>query len=283
MPMTQDDIRRHYESSWVATSGKAASVEGLAYSNPVEDEVLYPVYEGLLRDLGVRVTGGRVLDVGSGSGRWIRFFLERFEPRLLVGVDFTQAAVDLLHKWCSSTPQTRVVFECADITDPSLPLLEAGGFDLINIANVLFHVPENDKFIAALRNLAKLVSPQGRIVTTEYLPRTSMRTEWMLVRSRYEFTAAAESAGLRIVDVRASSFFSNDPMGIDGPDGAGRSLFGQVRAGQQMVLASKLDEQSRKFFQSLFATIERAAMAFCQERVAPVDMPSQKLVVLARA
>jgi SAM-dependent methyltransferase len=281
--MTQDDIRRHYESNWSSAATKADSAAGLAYSNPVEDAVLYPIYERLLRDLQVRVTGGRVLDVGAGSGRWVRFLLERFQPQLLMGIDFTQAAVDLLRRWSPSTLETRVVFERGDITDPALSLGEPGPFDLINIANVLFHIPEQEKFTAALRNLAGLVAPSGRIVTTEYLPRTSMRTEWMLVRSRYEFQAAVESAGLKIVDVRAASFFANDPMGIDGPDSHGRAQFAQVRAAHQMVLNSKMDEASRAFFRDLFIMVERAAMAFCAERVAPIDMPSQKLVVLARA
>ena len=65
-------------------------------SNPVEDAVLYPIYEQLLRDLNVPVDGGRVLDVGAGSGRWVRFFTRRFTPARLVGVDFTRASVDLL-------------------------------------------------------------------------------------------------------------------------------------------------------------------------------------------
>ena len=244
MPMTQEDIRRHYETSWKTTSDNAASAAGLAYSNSVEDAVMYPIYERLLHDLQVKVTGGRVLDVGSGSGRWIRFFLDRFAPQLLVGVDFTQTAIDLLRKWSLPAGATTIAFEQADITDPSLRLQQPGPFDLINIANVLFHIPENDKFINAL-NLARHLASAGRIVTTEYLPRTSMRTEWMLVRSRYEFQAAVESVGLRIAEVRASSFFSNDPMGIDGPDGHGRGLFAQVRGAQRMLMDSKMDEANQ--------------------------------------
>ena len=151
--MTQEDIRRHYETSWKTTSDNASSAEGLAYSNPVEDAVMYPIYEGLLHDLQVTVTGGGVLDVGSGSGRWIRFFLDRFAPQLLVGVDFTQTAVDLLRKWSPPTGVTTIAFERGDITDPSLRLAQPGPFDLINIANVLFHIPEPDKFGHALRNL----------------------------------------------------------------------------------------------------------------------------------
>ncbi|MBC7773178.1 MAG: class I SAM-dependent methyltransferase [Pyrinomonadaceae bacterium] len=282
MPMTQDDIRLHYESSWKTQADSAQSSGELAYSCPVEDAVLYPIYERLLHDLQIKVTGGRVLDVGSGSGRWIRFLLG-FVPQHLAGVDFTQSAIDLLRKWCPSSPQTRMTFERADITAPSLELSEPGPYDLINIANVLFHIPESEKFISALCNLSQLLSPTGRIVTTEYLPRNSMRTRWMLVRSRYEFQEAVEAANLRIVDIRATSFFSNDPMGIDGPDSFGREEFRQVRAAQQMLLRSNSTQKSLDFFRDLFIASERAALAYCAERIAPIDMPSQKLVTLARA
>ena len=156
-------------------------------------------------------------------------------------------------------------------------------FDWINVGNVLFHIPENPLFMRALHNLASLVAPDGRVITTEYLPRMSMRTEWMLVRSRYEFEAAVQSVGLRIVEIRATTFFANDPMGLDGPDHAARRHFHRVRDAQQRLLGASNDESTRTFLIEYMAEIERAALAFCQERVADIDLPSQKLVVLARA
>ena len=109
-----------------------------------------------------------------------------------------------------------------------------------------------------------------------------MRTNWMLVRSRYEFEAAAQQAGLRIVHVRAFSCFGNDPMGLDGPDSAARGHFHQVRNKVQGVLNSPMEESSKQFFIQLFADIERAMLGFAREHVPDVDMPSQKLVVLGR-
>src|SRR5262249_44658624 len=147
----------------------------------------------------------RVLDVGSGSGRWVRFFAERFGPGRLLGMDFAGPSVDLLRKWHAGSGAE---FRQADITAPGLNLGER--FSLVNAANVLFHIPEQDRFARALENLARHLEPGGRIVTTEYLPRTSMRTEWMLVRSRYEFEALARAAGLRIISVRPFCFFAND-------------------------------------------------------------------------
>jgi SAM-dependent methyltransferase len=286
MPLTQDDIRRHYEVEWKAKADAAKDGSHLSYSNPVEDAVLYPIYERLIRDLALRADGGRILDIGCGSGRWVRFFLERFRPAALIGVDYTQASVDLLRRWCppNSRTATDVRFECADITNPSLDLDVVGrDHDLINIANVLFHIPEQDKFTAAIRNLARLVAPTGRIVTTEYLPRASVRTNWMLVRSRYEFETAVQSVGLRILDIRASCFFSNDAMGLDGPDQSVRGMFHKVRSGMQAIQNSPLDDASRTFFNGFLADMERCMLAYCGERIAQVDLPSQKLVVLAKA
>jgi SAM-dependent methyltransferase len=279
MPLTQQDILTHYESEWKTRSDRARGPEGLGYSNPVEDAVLYPTYERLVADLGLKANGGRVLDVGSGSGRWVRFFGQRYEPKLLMGIDYSESSVALLKRW-HGADGTPLEFRLADITEPGLDL--GGEFDLVNVANVLFHIPEPELFAAALANLARLVAPAGHIVTTEYLPRCTMRTEWMMVRSRYEFQAAIEAAGLHICDVRAFSFFSNDPLGLDGPDDGLRLRFNTVRAYVQKLLGSELDPQSRKFFTDFLAEIEQAAVGFARERLAEVDMPSQKLVVLKR-
>ena len=281
MPMTQEDIRSHYEEAWKKTSDAAKDDAGLVYSSPIEDAVLYPLYERMIGDLKIAVNGGRVLDVGSGSGRWIRFFRERYQPALLMGVDFTRASVELLKQWCTSREGMATRFQVADMTQPELDLGEK--FDLINIANVLFHIPEADRFARALQNLRAHLAPGGRVVTTEYLPRATMRTEWMMVLSRYDFQKAVEAAGMRIIDVKASVFFSNDPMGLDGPDAGTRMLFNRVRQGVSNIFDSKLDPNTKQFFVQFLAEVERACLSFCRERVAEIDMPSQKLVVLGAA
>jgi SAM-dependent methyltransferase len=284
--MSQDDIRAHYEREWSAASASAASSGGdgaLAYSSPIEDAVLYPAYEALIRDLSLGARR-RVLDVGSGSGRWVRFFA-RYSPRRLVGVDFAEASVALLRsKYAGPGAVSAGVsadFRHADLTQDSLDLGER--FDLINVANVLFHIPEEDKFARALRNIHRHLDAGGRAVTTEYLPAATMRTPWMLVRSRDAFESACAAAGLRVVHVRGFCFFSNDPMGIDGPDDGLRERFNRVRAGVRTLLASPMNESARAFILGLLADVERAAVDYCAQRVAPVQFPSQKLVVLERA
>lgn len=281
MPLMQEDIRAHYEQAWKQSDDSARDDGGLTYSNPVEDAVLYPIYEQLLRDLKVNVDGGKVLDVGAGSGRWVRYFIQRFNPALLMAVDFTQASIDLLKRRYSTVPNIATRFRTADICQPALDLGQK--FDLINVMNVLFHIPEPDRFMTALKSLASHLAPGGRIVTTEYLPRTSMRTNWMLVRSRYDFEASAAAVGLRIVATRASCVYSNDPMGVDGSDNGVRGQFNAVRAGMNQILALQTNEQTKQFFVKFLSDVESSILSFCRERIAEVDMPSQKLVVLAAA
>src|SRR5580704_2587805 len=100
-----------------------------------------------------------------------------------MGVDFTAASIELLQRRYANHSKTAARFQTADLTNPSLNLGEK--FDLINVMNVLFHIPEPDRFAAAMRNLANHLTPGGRIVSTEYMQRVTMRTNWMLLRSRY--------------------------------------------------------------------------------------------------
>ena len=280
MPMMQEDFKQHYEQEWRQKNETAVDDEGLRNSSPIDDAVMYPIYQPLLADLNVKVDGGKILDVGAGTGRWVRYFIRRFKPALLLGIDFAQASVDLLNRRYADLPNIATQFKTADITAPGLELGER--FDLINVMNVLFHIPEPDRFNAALKNLANHLAAGGRIVTTEYMPRSTMRTNWMLVRNRYEFEAAAAAAGLRIAAIKACSFFSTDPMGLDGLDTGLRGQMYQVKGAMNQLMATPMNESTKEFFLNFLGAVDSVVLNFCKDRLADVEMPAQKLVALAR-
>ena len=127
------------------------------------------------------------------------------------------------------------------------------------------------------------MKPDGVVVTTEYLPRSEMRTNWMLVRSRYNFEKLVAQAGFRIASVRAFTVFNNDPMGLDGHDDGARLAFNRARQQLQTIENGIADANGRAFFHELQANLDRAFLAFCKERVPDVELPSQKLVALVAA
>ena len=49
------------------------------------------------------------------------------------------------------------------------------------------------------------------------------------------------------------------------------------------VLSLPMNDQARQFFVKFLGDVESSVLNFCRERLADVDMPSQKLVVLAAA
>ena len=102
----------------------------------------------------------------------------------------------------------------------------------------------------------------------------------MLVRSRYDFEAAVAAVGLRVIATRASCFFSNDPMGLEGHDTGLRDQLHNVKVGMNQILSFANNPDSKTFFVKFFSDIEKTLLAFCSERMAQHDLPSQKLVVL---
>ncbi|MEL6329968.1 MAG: class I SAM-dependent methyltransferase [Planctomycetota bacterium] len=287
MPMTNAEIRGHYEMHWSKQSVEAESLEHLRYSDPVEDDAMYRAYDRAIRDLAPAAIGGRILDIGSGSGRWVRLFLERYRPSRLFGVDIASASVALLERWIMSDESAGLRGDSAcEFRQGNIGLaaFELGErFDLINAANVLFHIPETELFLGALVKIRDHLAPGGRAFITEYLPHGDKRTEWMQIRGRYTYRAALERCGLRLVDIRAGSFFGSDPFGVEGPDGGARTTLFSVQSMRREFRAKLRDPQLREGFGRLMVEMERAALGFCEDKIAPIDLPGQKLIIVERA
>jgi SAM-dependent methyltransferase len=279
--MTQEDIRRHYEVEWKQQSDAAEASSDMPYCSPLDDAVVLPAYRRLLADANLAVRGGRVLDVGAGSGRWVRFLIDHYGPRRVVAIDFARSSIDLLQRWLRPAPSTELECRQMDVTAERFDLTER--FDLINAQNVLYHIPEPDLHRRALRNLASVLDRSGAIVINEYMPRASMRTEWMLARSRYEVEHAVKEAGLRIAAMVPCKFFDGSSMGVDGPEGAVRSRLQAVWSRMDGLLKADLDPEAKRFFLSLFAELDGAVGDFCRERMAAVEFPAGKFLVLRPA
>ncbi len=276
----KDDLIAFYQDCWKSMIADEVDGHSLEYSNPVEDRLVYSEYIDLLSEHGLARRGGTVLDVGAGSGRWFRFLHKKFKPLRIVALDATDSSLELLRKLHGEFANAS--FAKADISSPGLRI-EGGPFDLINCGNVLFHLMQEEAILTALKNMREALSDTGAIVTTEYLPKTTVRTRMMLVLGRDKFYEMVNDAGLKVLSVKAFSFFANDPMGLDtAAEKETEAEFYKVRAGMIEMLRMDMDAESKNNIVDFFASVEKALLLFGRARFEEADFPSQKLVLLAR-
>lgn len=277
MVMTNDDIRTYYEKEWPNYFTTEKGQQGAPYGMELDPLTTDPMHVQFLRDHMVKVNGGKVLDVGCGSGRYIEFYQRHFQPALLHGVDFVKQAINTLTGRYPSTDTTEVKFTCADFTTEGLDLGER--FDLINIAHVLFHIPDDEKYDRALVNLRRHLAPGGVIYTTEILSEFTYRTNMMKVRSRYEFDERNRKAGLGTVAVKAACFFSTLPFATHDPK-LQQDLNTAINSINKAIQDSA--EPVKTNLRQFLALLERTVVDYFGAKVSPYQFPGGKSVLLKR-
>ena len=98
----------------------------------------------------------RVVDLGCGWGTFEIALAGRVAG--IVGVDFSERAIDLCRRRLSSDPRPNVTFVCADAGATGLP---AGQFDLVIAADLFEHLYPSDSARVA-SEAYRLLSPGGR-------------------------------------------------------------------------------------------------------------------------
>jgi 2-polyprenyl-3-methyl-5-hydroxy-6-metoxy-1,4-benzoquinol methylase len=157
-----------------------------------------------VRQAGFTPQSSRVLDVGSGTGEYIRAW-EDLGAADITGLDLTEAAVKRLR---GSFPGHR--FVQGDITETVEAL--TGSFEAISCMDVLFHVTDDQKYSAALGNVARLLEPGGFLVWSDFFVHgrevNGGHIVWRTLRHAEE---AVQRAGLDIVLRRPLFWLMNEP------------------------------------------------------------------------
>ncbi len=116
-----------------------------------------------LRQLPVQLSESSVLDIGSGTGFWLKMWRSAGVPTV-VGSDLTHVAVENLRK---ENPGTSILE--LDITDSEAVGRIEQRFDLISAFDVLFHVTKEADFARSISNVAKLLKPGGYFMFSDNL------------------------------------------------------------------------------------------------------------------
>ena len=100
-----------------------------------------------------------VLDVGSGTGHWVDFYLEVYLAKSVTAVEFVpQMAGFLRDRYAGRNDVT--VLE-ADIVSGPLP---ARSFDIVNAIGVMFHIVQDEGWRRAVERLLAALKPGGLIL-----------------------------------------------------------------------------------------------------------------------
>ena len=160
--------------------------------------------------------GGRMLEVGVGTGYWVPMW-KRLGYKV-DGCDLIQAAVDRVQR---SHPDG--TFWQADVSSPEGILPRGGhqdnqGYDLVTATEVLLHVTKDDDFLRALGNVAAAVKPGGFLLLVEpaltikkkhkpYDPKLSSRAR--VLRS---YRKPLRGLGMTFVTVEATTVLAGNPI-----------------------------------------------------------------------
>lgn len=105
--------------------------------------------------------GTRLLDAGCGSGWLSRLIARRMPDCEVVGIDINPDYVRYAQARAEEAGLENLSYEVASLTE--LPF-EDGAFDAVWSLMVLIFLPDRD---AALRELARVVSPGGRVIAAQ--------------------------------------------------------------------------------------------------------------------
>ncbi|MBX3729981.1 MAG: class I SAM-dependent methyltransferase [Candidatus Sumerlaeia bacterium] len=116
-----------------------------------------------------------VLDIGCGTGFFVRWYLER--GARVLGVDITDVSVEKLR-----TEFPAAEFVVADVGDATFQAPRA--FDIVNMWDVVYHIVDDERFRQAMANIAGATKPGGLFLLTDNFGDTEDRRAAEHVRKR---------------------------------------------------------------------------------------------------
>lgn len=152
----------------------------------------------------------QVLEVGCGVGFWTRYLLQRFPGCDYLGIDISTAAIGTLQESYAEEPRAR--FERTDITGHAQANFTA---DLVICLEVLLHIVDDQAWKAAIRNMARLMSPGGLMLVSDPIsvysaPPGNAVGDNSKVRHLDEWRAVLGECGLQVAEILPRTLLLDD-------------------------------------------------------------------------
>jgi SAM-dependent methyltransferase len=191
-------------------------------------EVRRARFDNAVARLDLDPSGCTVVDVGSGTGFYVDRWLQL--GARVTGLDLTATAVDNLRQAYPSADFVR-----ADIAEREIvEHVPAGSVDVVSAMDVLFHIVDDDAFVAAVSHIRDLLRPGGYLLYSDiFVHGPTQRVEHRVSRPLAEIERTMDKLGLDIVERRPFFYLMNDPL-----DARSRLVRGAWYAAAALVSAS---------------------------------------------
>jgi SAM-dependent methyltransferase len=159
----------------------------------------------IARALG-SVAGRRVVDVGCGTGRIVRWLAEQRGARQVVGVDFSPATIEAARLESAALVSSGLVrFEQGDVV-AGLDAIGAGTFDDALVLGCLsVACRDRESLERALASVARLVRKGGRVLLLEPIHRSPLLRR-VLDLGVEDWVGSANRAGLSLAGADRMGF-----------------------------------------------------------------------------
>ena len=145
-----------------------------------------------IRRYRIQVAGADLVELGPGTG----YFIDEWQRRgigSLVGLDITAVVTERLTE---KYPAYRF-FE-ADVSEP-WPLPDASA-DIVTAFDVLFHITDDDRFAAALREAGRVIRPGGLLLVSDlFLHGQPFRGFHQASRTLAQYRTCLADAGFEVL------------------------------------------------------------------------------------
>jgi len=150
----------------------------------------------------IDIKGKKVLDVGSGMGYFVDYFINQ-GAKSITGVDITEKSTRFL---TIKYPQHR--FFTIDIGGNEFTV--GSGFDIITAFDVLYHITDEERFNNAIRNMKQVTRKGGYIIFTDMFGTKKISpAEHVVFRSLKRYQEVLKREGCEIIGIIPMFYFLN--------------------------------------------------------------------------
>ncbi|HSS31223.1 MAG TPA: class I SAM-dependent methyltransferase [Nitrospiraceae bacterium] len=194
--MSEFNARAYWEDRIASNLG----LHGVGYLGygPAYNDWMYRVrsviFRRTVRELGVKLSASSVLDIGSGTGFYVRMWRQLGAKRVTAS-DLTSAAIEHLRE---TIPDIRA--GQLDIGRPVTSALGSERFDVISAMDVLFHIVDDAAFDQAIANIAGMLVPNGWFLMSDnFVHGQAQRINHQVSRTLDDITLVLQRSGLEPV------------------------------------------------------------------------------------